>query len=62
MKRLDIEWRMQSTHILELSISNFKRYLENRGFRESTVEGYVGNISRYLEFCGTHKPSPQQLS
>jgi hypothetical protein len=43
-------------------IKNFKRYLENKGFRESTIEGYLGNISRYLEFCGTHKPSPQDIS
>lgn len=61
MKRLDIEWRMQPTVNFELSINNFKRYLENNGFRESTVEGYIGNIRRYLEFCKTDRPSSQDI-
>jgi hypothetical protein len=60
MKRLDIAWRMQPTVNFELSINNFKKYLENNGFREST-EGYIGNVRRYLEFYRTDRQSSQDI-
>jgi integrase/recombinase XerD len=61
MKRLDIEWKMQPIANFDLSTKSFKRYLENNGFRESTVEGYIGNAHRYLKFCGTERPSANDI-
>jgi len=57
MKRLDIDWNVHATTDFEPALRSFRRYLEDNGFRESTIEGYVGNVGRYLKFAGTDKPS-----
>ena len=57
MKRLDIDWNIHTTTDFEAALKRFKRYLEDNGFRNSTIEGYVGNVGRYLKFVATDKPS-----
>lgn len=57
MRRLNIKWDMPQTADFEPALKRFRRYLEDRGYRKSSIEGYVGNISRYLKFAGTETPS-----
>jgi integrase/recombinase XerD len=57
MKRLDIDWNVHATTDFEPALRRFRRYLEDNGFRKSTIEGYVGNVGRYLKFAGIDKPS-----
>lgn len=49
MKRLDIDWNIHTTPDFEAALKRFRRYLEDNGFRNSTIEGYVGNVGRYLK-------------
>ena len=57
MKRLDIDWNLHTTTDFEAALKRFKRYLEDNGFRNSTIEDYVGNVGRYLKFVATDKSS-----
>jgi len=57
MKRLGIDWNVHTKTDFEPSLRRFRRYLEDNGFRESTIEGYVDNVGRYLKFAGTDKTS-----
>ncbi len=41
----------------DLNLKRYKRFLQEKGYRESTVESYSSNIARYLEFVGTDKPT-----
>jgi hypothetical protein len=39
------------------SLQRFEQYLRNIGFRDSTIDSYLGHIKRYLNFAGTDKPN-----
>jgi integrase/recombinase XerD len=56
-KRLDIDWnRIDQVKDINPALIRFERYLRDRGFRNSTIDGYVGCVSRYLKFAKTNTP------
>jgi integrase/recombinase XerD len=59
MAKISVDWSIKDTKNTDIDISlrRYKRYLEDRGFRPSTIDGYVGNLGRYLYFVQTDKPS-----
>jgi len=50
-------WKISKQIDFEHPLRQYRRYLQERGLRESTIVGYEGNLLRYLKFCGTDKPS-----
>ncbi|MGV8127504.1 MAG: tyrosine-type recombinase/integrase [Methanothrix sp.] len=56
-KKLAIKWHLEESVDLGAPLRRYKRYLEDQGFRQSTVESYVGNVKRYLDFAQTDRPS-----
>jgi integrase/recombinase XerD len=55
------DWNITTTTDFEPSLKRFRRYLEGQGRREATIEGYMGNVGRYLRFTKTDRPSNQDL-
>ncbi|MGD0951065.1 MAG: tyrosine-type recombinase/integrase [Methanotrichaceae archaeon] len=57
-KRLNVDWS-NTSEIKDLSpaLKRFENYLRNKGFRDSTLEPYIGYVRRYLEFAKTDQPS-----
>jgi site-specific recombinase XerD len=50
-------WKISKQTDFEQPLIKYRRYLQEQGLRESTIIGYEGNLSRYLKFCETDKPS-----
>ena len=46
---------------IEQAVERYGRYLENRGFRPTTIRVYSANLRRYLKFAGTDRPSEKDL-
>ena len=63
MAKLLTDWSIKDCGNLDIDISvrRYKRYLEDKGFRASTIEGYVGNLERYLHAVGTERPSTNDI-
>ena len=59
--RILVDWSFttQSKNNFEYSLAKFRGYLIDKGFRESTIEGYIGNVKRYLKFSQTDHPSEE---
>jgi integrase len=55
------DWSITSNNDFEPSLMRFRRYLEGQGRREATIEGYLGNVNRYLKFARSDRPSNQDL-
>ena len=55
-RRLEIYWNRDTSGDLSIPLQRYMRYLKDIGFRDSTIESYVGHVSRYLKFAGTDKP------
>ena len=48
-KRLEVNWdREISPEDLKPAVKRYKRYLEDKGLRESTIPMYVLHVSNYL--------------
>jgi integrase/recombinase XerD len=59
-KRLNIDWgRRDGIGDLSPALKRFGNYIRDRGFRDATVEPYVGGVRRYLEFAKTDQPSAE---
>jgi len=56
-RKLDFDWNRVVLVDFEMPLRRYRRYLEDQGFRESTVESYVGNVGRYLKFAKTDRPT-----
>ncbi len=56
-RKLDFDWNRVNVIDFEMPLRRYRRYLEDRGFRESTVESYIGNVGRYLKFAQTDRPT-----
>lgn len=56
---IDVDWSISRSNNLDLSLRRFRRYQEELGHTESTIEGYIGNVKRYLTFSGTDRPTLQ---
>lgn len=61
--KLSINWdiRARSQSSINLALKRYMRHLEDKGLRESTIEGYVGNVGRYLNSLDTDRPSSENL-
>ena len=46
---------------IEYAVRRYRRYLENKGFRPTTIAVYAENVCRYLRFAGTDRPSDKAL-
>ncbi|MFB3764850.1 MAG: tyrosine-type recombinase/integrase [Methanotrichaceae archaeon] len=57
--RIKIDWSLTtpSKDNFDRGIDKFRLYLKERGFRDGTIDGYVGNTKRYLKFAQTDHPS-----
>lgn len=55
-QKLQISWDLPSN---DNKLRQFKRYLRNKGARQSTVDDYLSRVERYFEFCGDKEPSPE---
>ncbi|MCK9587336.1 phage integrase N-terminal SAM-like domain-containing protein [Methanothrix soehngenii] len=58
---MNIKWDIVNTTDFEPLLKRFRRYLEDRGMREATITGYLGNVGRYLKFAKSDRPSNQDL-
>jgi hypothetical protein len=54
--RLEIDWKRETSGDFSVSIRRYERYLKDIGFRDSTINSYVGHVDRYLKFTGADKP------
>jgi integrase/recombinase XerD len=61
--KLKIDWNLKnnSENNYGLDMTKYIRYLKDRGFRDSTIQGYLGNVQRYLKFTKTTKPTAKDL-
>ena len=55
-KRLEVDWNQKTSIDLSVNLKRYSRYLEDQGFRDSTIDSYVGHVGRYLKFAGTDQP------
>jgi integrase/recombinase XerD len=56
--KLELDWTIKDRKLNQQEISpRFRRYLENLGFRESTINDYVQRVDRYLRFAKTNRPT-----
>jgi hypothetical protein len=46
---------------IELAVERYKRHLENKGFRPTTIGVYSANLRLYLTFAGTDRPLEKDL-
>jgi integrase/recombinase XerD len=58
-KKLAVNWRKAGSTNFDNAIQRYRRYLEDQGLRDSTVEEYAGNAGRYLQFVRTGRPSTE---
>jgi integrase/recombinase XerD len=56
-RRIEIDWKRDTSGDFSIPLQRYKRFLEDNGFRDSTIDSYVGHVGRYLKFSGTDKPS-----
>ena len=61
--KLNINWELKENwkKNYSLEINKFHRYLKDKGFRDSTIDGYLGNVHRYLEFSKATKPTGKDI-
>lgn len=55
-RRLEIDWHRDTSGDFSIPLQKYRRYLKDIGFRDSTMDSYVGQIGRYLKFAGTDRP------
>ena len=62
-KRMDVNWKREiSKDDLKPAVQRFKRYIEDKGLRASTIPMYVFRVSKYLEFAETDSPSTNDFA
>lgn len=56
--RLNVDWHKDiGVEDLKPALRRFKKHLEDKGLRASTIEMYVFRVGKYLEFAKTDIPS-----
>lgn len=56
-KRMDVNWKREiGKEDLKPAVQRYRRYLEDKGLRASTIPMYVLHATKYLEFCETDSP------
>ena len=62
-KRMDVNWKREiGKDDLKPAVKRFKRYLEDKGLRVSTIPMCVSRVAKYLEFSGTDSPSADDFA
>ena len=57
-KRLDVNWKRETgKEDLKPAVKRYRRYLEDKGLRPSSIPMYVLHVGKYLEFSRTDAPS-----
>ncbi|MGA9098422.1 MAG: tyrosine-type recombinase/integrase [Methanotrichaceae archaeon] len=57
-KRLQLDWSIKARiEDFKPTLIRFRKYLQDKGFRNSTIDSYVGHVVRFLEFAQTERPS-----
>ena len=52
--KLNVDWeRLSPQDSHNRSLARFRLFLQEKGIRDSTIEGYEGNVRRYLDFVQT---------
>jgi hypothetical protein len=52
-QKLDVSWKPPST---DTKLRQFKRYLRDKGARQSTIDDYLFRVEKYFQFCGSEVP------
>lgn len=55
-QKLQVSWDIPSK---DSKLKQFKRYLRDKGARQSTIDDYMARVERYLRFCAKEQPSPE---
>jgi hypothetical protein len=57
-KRLALDWSIKARiEDFRPTLLRFRKYLVDNGFRNSTIESYVGHVGRFLEFAKSERPA-----
>ncbi len=60
--QLKPNWSIRNTEDgIDQAVERYKRYLENKGLRATTIRAYSDNLHIYLRFAGTDRPSENDL-
>jgi len=62
MKDSRLKWSISKRATIDLnpSLSRYKRFLKDRGYRDSTIFGYYSFVRVYLKFAKTTQPTVKQ--
>ena len=62
-KRMDVNWKREiRKEDLKPAVKRYRRYLEDKGLRTSTIPMYVLHVSKYLEFSETDSPCAEDFA
>ena len=62
-KRLNVNWKREiGKEDLKPAVQRYRRYLEDKGLRASTIPMYVLRVTKYLEFSETDSPSADDFA
>jgi hypothetical protein len=62
-KRMDVNWKREiGKEYLKPAVKRYRRYLKDKGLRESTIHMYLLHVSKYLEFSETDSPSADDFA
>lgn len=60
---MDVNWTREiSKEDLKPAVKRYRRYLEDKGLRTSTIPMYVLHVTKYLEFSETDSPSQDDFA
>jgi integrase/recombinase XerD len=55
--RLDVDWSIKGKiEDFKPTLIRYRKYLQDNGFRSSTIDSYIGNVGRFLEFAQSERP------
>jgi integrase/recombinase XerD len=56
-KRLSLDWTIKArVEDFKPTLIRYRKYLMDNGFRNSTIDSYVGHVGRFLEFAQSERP------
>ncbi|OPX78827.1 MAG: putative tyrosine recombinase XerC-like protein [Methanosaeta sp. PtaB.Bin039] len=59
--RLKLDWSIKAqAEDFKPAITRFRRYLKDKGLRESTINSYVDRVIRFLEYAQSDMPSAKK--
>jgi site-specific recombinase XerD len=56
-KKVQVDWSISKNNNFEQVLYRFRRYLEGLGHSNATIDGYLGNLKRYLVFSRSDRPT-----